>query len=79
MKKGEAEGALSDGRAAKKETSRASRRKNGFNEKLMRFQGFGRRTPGLVRRATNIVRAMKMSRKADNKRVGSHRRSGTLP
>ena len=34
---GEAEGALLGGRAAKNETLRAGRRKNGFNEKLMRI------------------------------------------
>ena len=36
------EGALADRKAAEKETPSASRLKNGFNEKLMRFCRFGR-------------------------------------
>ena len=36
------EGALADRKAAEKEKPHASRRKNGFNEKLMRFCRFGR-------------------------------------
>ena len=34
--------ALADGKAAKNEKPHASRRKNGFNEELMRFWRFGR-------------------------------------
>ena len=34
---GEADAVVRDGKEEKKETSHAGRRKNGFNEKLMRF------------------------------------------
>jgi len=37
-----AAGALASDKAAEKEKPHASRRKNGFNEKLMRFCRFGR-------------------------------------
>ena len=37
MKNGEADAVVRDGGAAEKETPHAGGRKNGFNEKLMRF------------------------------------------